>query len=365
MNMKELGKMLREERLRQGLELSAVAAVTRISIPALAGLEEGNEAALPNPVYIKGFAKNYGKFLGLDAAVISSALSEIHFTDDHVAWTPVDQTPSTRTVGPVVSIILAVVALLVLAGGGAWFFQKPLFELFAPKTQNDSISQYQTQAQGPTAQDPDTFSLPQPADQFAPIPNQAGELPNTAPERTSGTRSDTTSGMTPETTPESTPEARAGTSPDAVLETSADQTEDATLTELKPEVQEDNDLGKAALGNVQISNADGGYQADFEISNLTDDVISGQISIFFITRNAETFPALREEDAPNFRIRNFRVVSATLQLPPGVAKEDLAAIQFVVTEAGGEDILIKAYPLQRLITMISEPLPWKVNQLSS
>ncbi|GAB4149022.1 MAG: DUF4115 domain-containing protein [Candidatus Promineifilaceae bacterium] len=64
--MDELGSILREAREAQGLTLAQAQANTRISTKFLEALERGDYASLPTPVHVRGYLRNYAKFLGLD-----------------------------------------------------------------------------------------------------------------------------------------------------------------------------------------------------------------------------------------------------------------------------------------------------------
>ncbi|MCA9960624.1 MAG: helix-turn-helix domain-containing protein [Anaerolineales bacterium] len=66
--MDELGHILREAREARGLSLGEVQAQTRINSRFLEALENGNYAILPTPVHVRGFLRNYARFLDLDPA---------------------------------------------------------------------------------------------------------------------------------------------------------------------------------------------------------------------------------------------------------------------------------------------------------
>lgn len=61
----EIGALLREARLKQGITLEKVQEETKIRRRYLEALEEGNYQVFPGEVYLKGFLKNYAHFLGL------------------------------------------------------------------------------------------------------------------------------------------------------------------------------------------------------------------------------------------------------------------------------------------------------------
>ncbi|SDB47813.1 cytoskeleton protein RodZ [Desulfonatronum thiosulfatophilum] len=143
MNLKELGKMLKDERLRQGLEISEVMERTKISRMNLEAIEEGNENALPHPVYAKGFVKNYAKFLGMDADKMGNALARIYIAEDDLdyddlALADTEKLPPVNHGLPrVVSYLIVLLLLVFIGAGAAWFFQDNLRSVFqseAPDT---------------------------------------------------------------------------------------------------------------------------------------------------------------------------------------------------------------------------------------
>ncbi|MCB8987702.1 MAG: DUF4115 domain-containing protein [Ardenticatenaceae bacterium] len=64
--MDELGHILREARETKGFTLEDVQEEIRINAKYLKSLEDGDYSALPTPVHVRGFLRNYARFLGLD-----------------------------------------------------------------------------------------------------------------------------------------------------------------------------------------------------------------------------------------------------------------------------------------------------------
>lgn len=64
--MDEIGQILREARENKDLSLDEVQAKTRINARYLEALEAGDYSALPTPVHVRGFMRNYARYLGLD-----------------------------------------------------------------------------------------------------------------------------------------------------------------------------------------------------------------------------------------------------------------------------------------------------------
>jgi cytoskeletal protein RodZ len=65
--MDELGHILREARETKGLTLAEVESQIRITSRFLEALEDGDYSVLPTPVHVRGYLRNYARFLGLDS----------------------------------------------------------------------------------------------------------------------------------------------------------------------------------------------------------------------------------------------------------------------------------------------------------
>lgn len=64
--MDELGVILRDARELKGLTVTEVQEQTRISARYLEAMEQGDYHVLPTPVHVRGFLRNYARFLDLD-----------------------------------------------------------------------------------------------------------------------------------------------------------------------------------------------------------------------------------------------------------------------------------------------------------
>jgi len=62
----ELGSLLREAREAKGLTLAEAQEATRINSSYLEALEEGRYRTLPTEVHVRGYLRNYAKYLDLD-----------------------------------------------------------------------------------------------------------------------------------------------------------------------------------------------------------------------------------------------------------------------------------------------------------
>lgn len=66
--MDMVGNLLATERKKKGLEIVDVEQATGIRSAYLQALENGHYDSLPGEVYVKGFIRNYGNYLGLDGS---------------------------------------------------------------------------------------------------------------------------------------------------------------------------------------------------------------------------------------------------------------------------------------------------------
>jgi cytoskeletal protein RodZ len=65
--MKTVGSILKETRTAKGFTLDQVERDTKIRVKFLEGIESDDYSKLPSQSYAKGFIKNYGVYLGLNA----------------------------------------------------------------------------------------------------------------------------------------------------------------------------------------------------------------------------------------------------------------------------------------------------------
>jgi hypothetical protein len=75
--MGKLGPYLRSAREAMGIDVRDAAHQTRISVNFLIALEEEDFSRLPGEVFVKGFLKNYGRFLGLDEDEVMKRYAEL------------------------------------------------------------------------------------------------------------------------------------------------------------------------------------------------------------------------------------------------------------------------------------------------
>ena len=130
--MEIIGNLLYTERTKKGLEIEDVEQATGIRRAYLNALEQGKYEILPGEVYVKGFLRNYGNYLGLDGAHLVQL-----YTDSMIpAVSSQPVTPATTTVAKKRKALkkhkidmkifstIAVVLILVLSAWGLYAWQK-------------------------------------------------------------------------------------------------------------------------------------------------------------------------------------------------------------------------------------------------
>ena len=118
-----VGEKLRSAREAQGLDLSEIAARTRIPQRHLDAIEKGNYAGLPSITYALGFAKAYARAVGADEVAIAAELrGELGRHPERAAPVPSYEMSDPARVPPRgLAWAGLIVGLLVLVGVVLWY----------------------------------------------------------------------------------------------------------------------------------------------------------------------------------------------------------------------------------------------------
>jgi cytoskeleton protein RodZ len=65
-NLLQIGQLLKEEREERAISLSDVSEALYVRKSVVAALESGRWELLPHQVYVKGYVKQYARYLGVD-----------------------------------------------------------------------------------------------------------------------------------------------------------------------------------------------------------------------------------------------------------------------------------------------------------
>jgi transcriptional regulator with XRE-family HTH domain len=122
----EIGNTLREERRRRKLDLSDVAAETRIRVSHLEALEQEQFDMLPPGLYRRSFVREYADFLGLDGDAFAQ-----EYDHQFARPEPLRPAPPTGLNSAVARIMgrrpllrVAAFVTLVLVGLGVWLLNR-------------------------------------------------------------------------------------------------------------------------------------------------------------------------------------------------------------------------------------------------
>lgn len=122
------GATLRAAREAKRLELSHIAAETRIPLRHLEAIEEGNFESLPSRTYAIGFSRTYAKAVGLDDVAITDAVrAELADGSKHRTMVPNAMEPGDPARLPSAGLAWAAAAAVVILALGIFAFAGKYF----------------------------------------------------------------------------------------------------------------------------------------------------------------------------------------------------------------------------------------------
>ena len=137
MTFEELGTVLRTEREKRGVSIDEVAAHLKISVRVIRALEEGDTTSLPHAVYVRGFIRSYGRYLGLSGDELAEAMDTVAPEDPPVASNSV-YAPVDNAVHSSGKILCTLALLACLAGLGLFWFYRDA-DLFSDESRRNII----------------------------------------------------------------------------------------------------------------------------------------------------------------------------------------------------------------------------------
>ncbi len=115
--MESPGEYLKREREVRGVSLEDISNATKIRVGLLTAIERNDFDALPATPFVKGFIQAYCRYLGLDAQdEILRHEAYMRSLAEHET-SALKQTPPPALYQPLSIIVVAVVAIMVIAGG--------------------------------------------------------------------------------------------------------------------------------------------------------------------------------------------------------------------------------------------------------
>lgn len=173
----KLGAKLREAREMKGVTLAQAEKATRIRLKYLEALEADNSEELPEPVFVKGFLRNYALYLGLDAPDVLDIWRAEHgikkeVADVHSEIEPL-RTPS-RVTPALLTVILALVVFSIVM---YYLYQQYAASPLAPTPTivfSNTPTATATEAVGGPTATPAATRVPTASAQEATVPDVAG-----------------------------------------------------------------------------------------------------------------------------------------------------------------------------------------------
>ena len=118
-----VGSALREERLRRQFTLEHVSNVTRISARYLEAIENDRPQDLPGAVFVRGFVRQYARFLDLPAEELLSRLPRVDSENAALPLPPPKEfRPFWNPRWTLPAMGLSVATVILVAMGAAWFY---------------------------------------------------------------------------------------------------------------------------------------------------------------------------------------------------------------------------------------------------
>lgn len=122
-----VGVQLKRAREAQQLSLGDVAERLKLSVRQLEAIERDDYAFLPGPTFVRGFVRNYARFLGLDSVPLMHLLDDIFPPlGAEVAIAPsVEKEDADGSRWGAPRLVLALLAAGAIAAAGWWFSTQP------------------------------------------------------------------------------------------------------------------------------------------------------------------------------------------------------------------------------------------------
>ncbi|MCW3481364.1 helix-turn-helix domain-containing protein [Neisseriaceae bacterium JH1-16] len=178
-----VGTRLKAAREAAGLSLGDVADRLKLSIRQLEALESDSYDVLPGPAFVRGFVRNYARFLDIDSAPLMAALesrvpsvAKVVENFAHEVEPEPGEVESSRSRGPLV--VLGLLVVVGLAGAG-WWWSKSNAE--KPAASNELAPMMAEQASAPAEATSSAPAAAASAPSAAPAPVAKPAVPAVAP----------------------------------------------------------------------------------------------------------------------------------------------------------------------------------------
>ena len=149
--LKEIGAHLRQRRQELSIPIEEVAAKTLIRLPMLKAIDEGQSDQLPEPVFIQGFIRRYGDFVGLDGTALAKTFPTIILpvesdTSSQDLPLPTPQRLPTLQSFRSIPLYIPFILVLVAASGLLYLLSRPRTSEPIVQSKSSSVAQQQKTA---------------------------------------------------------------------------------------------------------------------------------------------------------------------------------------------------------------------------
>ncbi len=126
LTLADLGHLLREERIRRGLSVEAIADQLKITSRVVRAIEDGDAESMPHAVYARGFIRSYAGLLGIEEGLVREVCAALKDLDEEpLVQESLDiASPRSRSSSriPWFTVLLCLIFIL----GGIWYFRDRL-----------------------------------------------------------------------------------------------------------------------------------------------------------------------------------------------------------------------------------------------
>ncbi len=139
--LKTIGKLLAQKRKEKSLSFNQISEIIKINPEYLEALETGEYAKFPSEVYIKGFLKNYSRFLGIDPehslALYRREREKSHSKPklrvaEKIRPKNIDLSITKNRIISVIAVVFTLLTIIYIGSYVADIFQAPKLELSSP-----------------------------------------------------------------------------------------------------------------------------------------------------------------------------------------------------------------------------------------
>ncbi|MBF0279211.1 MAG: helix-turn-helix domain-containing protein [SAR324 cluster bacterium] len=152
--LEHIGRQLKEAREKKKFSLEHVAKVTRINVGILRDIEQGDMEHSPGPVFLRGFIRTYGEFMGMDGETLQKeivAIPELQKTVD-ISNSAIIPTEIDRPIWQDQKYVFTFLLLILLGTG---YFAYEYFNLRSTQF----IQELQTSSTDQEIEEPETTSI--------------------------------------------------------------------------------------------------------------------------------------------------------------------------------------------------------------